>query len=625
MRLTGVLATAAGLLLAASTVLAQPPAGAAPPRPTPKPGYVVPPENSAGLYPVAGEPIFKAKCAQCHEPAVGRAPSKELLAARAPEEVYDALTIGAMKPMAAGLSEAELYGVTRFITGKSPVPNAPAVADSNLCKMNGPLQPNGPQWNGWGRDVANSRYQPKPGFAAADIPKLKVKWAFAYPGTKNSEPLIFGDRVFVASMSGKVYSLDTKTGCVHWRYDWRGGARASMSIGPLKTAPSGWALYLGDDRMFVHAFDAASGKELWKTLTGDHKVGRITGSPALYQGVLYVPLSASEESQGNVAAYGCCTFIGTVVAVSATDGKILWRQPILDEQPHPTRKNPAGTQMYGPAGGAIWSAPTIDAKAGQLYVATGDSYTEVEHKTSDAVLAMDLKTGKIRWANQVLAKDNFMSGTVNGPLGDRGPDFDFGSSPNLVTLPGGKSLVITGNKSSIVYAMDPATGKMVWQTPRLGQGSALGGVEWGPATDGKIFYAALADPPGRGRPGLVALNVIDGKELWRVDAPKGLPCNVPSGRCSPNFSQAVTAVPGAVFAGAQDGRLRAYSAADGKVLWEFDTTAPQDTVNGVKAAPGGSLDMGGPTVAGGMMFVHSGYNGSAGASNLLLAFSVDGK
>ncbi|HEX3887665.1 MAG TPA: PQQ-binding-like beta-propeller repeat protein [Phenylobacterium sp.] len=626
-RTTGVLAVAAGLLLAASAVLAQPPAGVrqAPPRPTPKPGYVVPPENSAGLYPVAGEPIFKAKCAQCHEPAIGRAPSKEMLAGRSPEEVYDALTLGAMKPMAVGLSDAELYGVTRFITGKSPVPNAPQPPDPNLCKTNGPLQPNGPQWNGWGRDLANSRYQPKPGFAAADIGRLKVKWAFAYPGTKNTEPLVFGDRVFVASMGGKVYSLDARTGCVHWRYDYRGGGRASMSLGKLATAPSGYVLYFGDDRMIVHAFDAGSGKALWSVQVGQHKVGRITGSPALYDGVLYVPLSASEESQGNVAAYNCCTFIGAVVAVDAARGRVLWTRPILDEAPHPTRKNAGGTQMYGPAGGAIWSAPTIDPKRGQLYVATGDSYTEVAHPTSDAVIAMDLKTGRIRWANQVRAGDNYVSGTINGPLGERGPDFDFGSSPELVRLPGGKSLLITGNKSSIVYAMDPDTGKTVWQTPKLGSGGPLGGVEWSTATDGKILYAPLADFPGRGRPGLAALSVIDGHELWRIAAPTGLPCNVPSGRCSPSFSQAATAVPGAIFAGALDGRLRAYAAADGKLLWEYDTTTPLDTVNGIKAAPGGSLDMGGPVVAGGMVFVHSGYGGSAGPANLLLAFSVDGR
>ena len=113
--------------------------------------------------------------------------------------------------------------------------------------------------------------------------------------------------------------------------------------------------------------------------------------------------------------------------------------------------------------------------------------------------------------------------------------------------------------------------------------------------------------------------------LWQVDAPKGQTCNVPSGRCAPAYSQAATAIPGAIFTGAQDGRLRAYAAADGKLIWEFDTTEPRDTVNGVKGAPGGSLDMGGPAVAGGMMFIHSGYGGSAGASNLLLAFSVDGK
>jgi polyvinyl alcohol dehydrogenase (cytochrome) len=616
-------AAAVGLALGVAAAAAQqPPPG--PPRPTPKPGYVTPPENSAGLYPISGEPIFKAKCAGCHEPAVDRAPTKQELEARSPEEVYDALTGGAMRTIGASMSPAEIYGVVRFLTGKSPTPQTAQGPDPNLCAKSGPIQAAGPQWNGWGRDPINSRYQPKPGFAAADIPRLKVKWAFAYPGTKNTEPLIFGDRVYVASLGGKLYSLDAGSGCVHWRYDFRGGARASMTVAPFAGAPSKYALYVGDDRMFVRALDAGSGKELWTARVDDHRVGRITGSPALHDGVLYVPLSASEESQGNVGAYGCCTFIGTVVALDARTGKTLWKQAILPGKPQPTRKNPAGTQMYGPAGGAIWSAPTIDAKRGQLFVATGDSYTEVEHPTSDAVLAMDLKSGKIRWANQVLANDNFMSGTINGPLGQRGPDYDFGSSPMLVTV-GGRELVITGNKSSIVYAMDPATGKTVWQTPKLGSGGAGGGVEWGTAFDGKLVFAALADNPARGRPGLAALDAASGKLLWQVDAPKGLPCNVPSGRCSPAYSQAVTAIPGAVFAGGQDGRLRAYAAADGKLLWEVDTTAPRDTVNGVKGAPGGYLDMGGPTIAGGMLFVHSGYNGSAGAANLLLAYTVDGK
>lgn len=618
-------AALAGLALAAQ---AQPPAPAgAPARPTtkPKPGYVVPPENSAGLYPISGEPIYKARCAGCHDSGADRAPARKELGNRSPEDVYDVLTGGIMKPMAAGMSEAELYGVVRFLTGKSPVPNVVQGPDPNLCKTHGPLQPKGPQWNGWSNGVTNTRYQPKPGFTAADIPKLKVKWAFSYVGTKNTEPLIFGDRVFVGSLSGKVYSLDAKTGCVHWRYDWRGGARASMTIAPYAKAPSKYVLYVGDDRMNIHAIDAGSGKELWNSHIFEHKVGRITGSPTLYNNVLYVPLSASEESQGNVAAYECCTFIGTVVAVSAEDGKVLWTQSILDKvTPKPTRKNPAGTQMYGPAGGAIWSAPTIDAKRGQLYVSTGDSYTEIDHPASDAVVAMDLKTGKIKWVNQVLPKDNFMSGTINGPLGERGPDFDFGSSPNLIAV-AGKDMVITGNKSSIVYAMDPDTGKTIWTSGKLGAGSAGGGVQWSTATDGKMVFAPLADPPGRGKPGLFALDAATGKTVWSVDAPIHADCGVPSGRCSPGFSQAATLIPGAVFSGAQDGWLRAYAAADGKVLWEVDTTIPRDTVNGVKQAPGGQLDMGGPTIAGGMMFVHTGYNGTAGANNVLLAYTVDGK
>jgi polyvinyl alcohol dehydrogenase (cytochrome) len=281
--------------------------------------------------------------------------------------------------------------------------------------------------------------------------------------------------------------------------------------------------------------------------------------------------------------------------------------------------------MYGPAGGAIWAAPTIDARRGQLYVATGDSYTEVEHKTSDAIVAMDLKTGKIKWENQVLAGDNFMSGTINGPLGVRGPDYDFGSSAMLVKLSNGKEALVTGNKSAIVYAMDPDTGKTIWESEKLGSGGASGGVLWGTATDGKLVYAPLNDAPGRGKPGLVALDLNTGKEVWRYNAVVPATCSVPSGRCSAGFAAAATAVPGAVFAGGGDGWLRAFSAKDGKVLWEYDTAAPIDTVNGVKGAYGGTMSMGGPSVGGGTMYVHSGYQGSAGANNLLLAFTKDGK
>jgi polyvinyl alcohol dehydrogenase (cytochrome) len=616
------LALASPVALAQQTPAPQPAPRA--PQATPRPGYVVPPENSAGLYPVAGEPIFKARCATCHEPAVDRAPTRQQLAVRAPEEVYDALTVGAMKPMATGLSEAEIYGVVRYLTGKSPTPQTASAPDSNICAAHAPLNLRGPMWNGWSPTLANLRYNPAPGISAADVPRLKVAWAFSYPGTKNTAPLVFGDRVFVGSLGGKVYSLDAGTGCVHWRFDFRGGVRASMTIGPNARSPSGQALYVSDDRMFVHALDAFSGVELWKVQVDNHIVGRITGSPTLSGNMLYVPLSSSEESQGNVGSYGCCTFNGLVVAVDVRTGTIAWKQSVIAVTPQPTRRNSAGTQMYGPAGAAIWAAPTVDTRRGLLYVATGDSYSEVSHPTADAVVAMELATGKVRWANQVLANDNFVSGTINGPLGQRGPDHDFGSSPMLMTV-GGRELLITGNKSSIVYAMDPDTGATVWQTPKLGQGGASGGVLWGTATDGRLVFAPLNDAPGRGRPGLVALEAATGREVWRYESRAPATCNVPSGRCSLGFAAAPTAIPGVVFAGGSDGWLHAFSASDGRIVWEQDLALGVDTVNGVQAAPGGSMSMGGPTIAGGRMFVHSGYNGTAGANNLLLAFTVDGR
>ena len=450
--------------------------------------------------------------------------------------------------MAEGMTPAELYGVVRFITRQIAWCRKPRRGLIPIsAETNGGFAAERPAMERVGAgDVANSRYQPKPGFTTAGNPTPESQMGVSpIRAPKNSEPLVFGDRLFVASMGGKVYSLDAGTGCVHWRFDWRGGARASMTIGKLASAPSGFALYLGDDRMFVHAFDAGSGKELWSVRVDDHKVGRITGSPTLFGGLLYVPLSASEETQGNVSAYPCCTFIGTVVALDATSGKQVWKQSILNETSRPTRKNPAGTQMYGPAGGAIWSAPTIDAKRGLVFVATGDSYTEIDHPTSDAVVAMDLKTGKIRWVNQVLANDNFMSGTINGPLGQRGPDFDFGSSPELVTTPGGKTLLITGNKSSIVYAMDPDTGKTVWQTPKLGSGGAGGGVEWG-GCDGRAHRLCPVGPTILFAADLVfvALSVADGAALYGGSRrPRMSPAMFRPGGACRAIRRAATAVP----------------------------------------------------------------------------------
>ena len=581
------------------------------------------PDSSGNFYPANDGAVFQARCASCHEPAVGRAPTRAQLRGRSPEELYDVLTNGVMRPMTQGMSQAELYAAVHFITGRAPTPNAALEPIVNRCRTKGPMQPNGPRWDGWGNGVENNRYQPRPGFSAAAIPRLKVKWAFSYVGTHNTEPLIFGDRLFVASMGGEIYSLGAADGCVHWRSTLPGGARASMSIGALASAPSGYALYVAGDRGVVEALDAGSGRLLWSARVDDHPMTRLTGSPTLYDGVLYVPTSSSEETAGFLANYACCTFIGAVVALDAESGKQIWRRAVLDAPSHPTRENPTGAPMRGPAGGAIWTTPTVDAARGRLYIATGQSYTEAPHPTADAVIALDLKTGRFIWIHQVRAADNFVLGTFNQP-DPAGPDYDFSTSPNLIRLADGRDILVTASKSSIVYAMEPVKGEGVWHA-RLGGGGPEGGVMWGTASDGVRLYTPLNENGPVGRPGLVAQDVATGKLLWRVDAARLTSCNIPSGYCANGFGQAVTAAPGAVFAGARDGWLRAYAAEDGHLLWAYDATQPVDTVNGVKGARGGSFSMGGPTVAGGMMFVHSGYDGDAGPNDLLLAFSVDGR
>src|SRR5262249_37223114 len=147
-----------------------------------------------------------------------------------------------------------------------------------------------------------------------------------------------------------------------------------------------FALYFGDQKSNVAAVDAETGALLWKTKVEDHPLSRITGSPILYRDRLYVPVSSIEETTGRDAKYECCKFRGSLVALDAYTGKVLWKSFTVQEEPRPFKQNSAGTQMFGPAGGAIWSAPTIDLKRKLIYVATGNSYTDVPTRHSDAIM-----------------------------------------------------------------------------------------------------------------------------------------------------------------------------------------------------------------------------------------------
>jgi polyvinyl alcohol dehydrogenase (cytochrome) len=587
-----------------------------------------------------GESIFKTTCAACHDPAEGRAvsraQSREQLASLSPREIVNALTSGAMKPMAASLSETDIEAVATYLTGRQPREAAVAAADPPLCSKPAAFSMAGAGWNGWSVDPRNGRYQPDPGLNAAQIPQLKVKWSLSYNGGNYGQPTVVGGRLFLTSLGGAVESVDAKTGCLYWRIAQSTPSRTTVSVGPLPgVAPSGYAAYFGDSSANVHAVDAATGAPLWKQQVDSHPRAALTGAPTLYKGRLYVPVSSYEEGVASVAAYSCCTFRGSVAALDAATGKPLWKAFAIDQPAAPTRKNSAGTQLYGPAGAAVWSSPTIDGKRGRLYFATGNSYTDSKEAGSDAVVAVDLESGRVIWRRQVTEHDNDLSGCTSGrPLVNcptiHGHDYDFGSSPVLATLSNGKEIVLAGQKSGAVFGLDPDSGAVLWRT-QVGAGGFLGGIEWGMASDGTRLYVANTDVlAAQGpRPGLFALDPATGKDLWYVPSPR-VGCGWATGTmpCFNAQSAAPSAIPGVVFSGATDGHERAYASADGRILWDFDTArGTYKSINGVASQAGGSIDVTSGTIADGMLYLISGYRGvlGGGSNNVLLAFSVNGQ
>ena len=589
-----------------------------------------------------GGALYKQMCAGCHEGGADRAPTRDALRAMTADRVLAALESGPMISVTNRRTPAERRAIAEFVTRKQLTgslgtkPSAQAMCPASPARA----LAISPVWSGWGQNSTNSRFQNQPGFTAADVPRLKLKWAFAFPDDiiSNAQAVINGDRVYVGSNSGAVYSLDAKTGCIHWYFQADSWVRAAISVG-ARPAEGGSAptAFFGDGIANVYAVDAATGTLLWKTKVDNYPVARVTGSPTLYRNVLYVPVASGEEGAGAAPDYECCKFRGALVALRAQDGSQIWKTYTIDE-PKKTVKNKLGTQLWGPSGAPIWSSPTVDPQRNAIYVTTGDNYSEPPSRTSDAFMALDIATGRILWSRQMTPSDAYnvacrMPDTTNCPKVD-GPDLDFSSSPILVNLPNGKRALVAGQKSGVVHAVDPDNqGEVIWQT-RIGHGGSMGGVQWGSAADANNVYVALsdigrvrltysqstdADPKTGG--GMFALRLADGKQVWR--AAPGVCGSRP--RCSPAQSAAVSAIPGIAFSGSDDGHLRAYSMADGKIIWDFDTEREYQTVNGAPGR-GGSLDGPGPAIGGGMLFVNSGYPTAGGApGNVLLAFSVDGK
>jgi polyvinyl alcohol dehydrogenase (cytochrome) len=579
-----------------------------------------------------GAARYDGACAMCHDaPAAGsRAPLKSALRDRSPEAIVDALTGGAMRYQGLSLSGAERRVIAEYLTGRSLGGDLTGAATSRCTAPPALADPaTHPLWNGWGPTIENTHFQStaQAGLTAAQVPNLKLKWAFGFPDTTSAwgQPSIVGGRLFVGSQNGTVYSLDPKTGCVIWTFTAEGGVRASVSIaGRGGAAPATqYGAYFSDQKGFAYALDAATGAQIWKRKVEDHPLIRLTGSPAVYDGRIYVPTSSYEEA-GKGPTYACCTFRGSIVALDAATGNVLWRAYTIAEPAKLMGKRADGVEAWGPAGGAIWSAPTIDVKRRAIYVGVGNTYAgPITQPGANAVAAFDLKDGHPLWATQVSAPDVFGCRNGEANCGDKqGPDFDFGSAPVLTRLPNGRDVIIIGNKSGIGYEMDPDNhGKILWEY-RAGKGGTLGGIEWGATVDADQAYFPVADGNSPEPGGLHAVNLTTGARVWFASPPAPA-CGTRGRGCNGAQSAAITAIPGIVFSPSNDGAVRAFAAKDGAIVWQFDSNREFQTLNGVKAR-GGSMNGPAPVVAGGMLYVNSGY-GAFGSrtGNVLMAFGVE--
>jgi polyvinyl alcohol dehydrogenase (cytochrome) len=640
-RLTSLLSLPALLLAAQLPALAQTPS-TAPPNATLERAQAS--MNTA--HP--GKAIYDKTCAACHNnPEATRSPSLETLKAMRYQAILYAVTQGKMQTQAASLSDDEKNTLIDYLVGREVVSDdwiASMMCSAERSKVD---LKGAASVAGFGFDNQNHRQLTfaQAGIATKDFGKMELAWAIGFPKatTMRAQPAIVGSTMFLpVADAAKLFAIDISgKPCFKWVYQSDAPLRTSAAYGELPGSKRK-VLVFGDLAANIHMVDALTGKAIWRQRVGLYDVSLTTGTPVLYKDRVYAPVSQYEITMGADPKHECCKTHGTVVAMDAATGKTVWTTHTMEDA-KPLRDRGDGKMYWGPSGAPIWNSPAIDEKRGLLFVGTGEATSEPAHKNTDAILAIDLKDGSIRWSFQATEHDIFLSGCRPGAAGLNCPkemsvyrDVDFGASMILAQTSKGKDIVIGGQKSGAVWALDRDTGKVVWKQ-EFGEGSPLGGIHWGIAYDGKHIFAPInrlygmrgAQPDATQntqKPGMHALHVDTGEVAWTFAAEpdctgdrqarvKGCASNV-------GLSGAPTVIDGAVVEGSLDGYLRAFDAKTGTVLFSFDTARDFETVNGVKAN-GGAVDAVSIVAANGYLFATSGY-GMFGQmpGNVLLAFKA---
>ncbi|OLF12776.1 hypothetical protein BLA60_05755 [Actinophytocola xinjiangensis] len=521
------------------------------------------------------------------------------------------------------LTLSAVVGLLGLATPASSVENVPEKRSSN--------------WATWQKDLSGSRHNAaETRFTEQSVAGLELKWSFVFPdvdGATGSQPAVVDGTLYVGSRDAKFYALDATTGATKWVYDVTpiSGPVDAAKTNALRDGPavSGDKVIFGDYRGYVYALNKDTGALIWSTKVSDHDLAALTGSPLVHRGRVYIGVSSSEAKQSGDPNYPCCTFRGALVALDLDTGEVDWRYHTM---PPSARDGewPDGSPRFAPAGAPVWNSPAVDTGSNTVYFGTGQTYTG-DAGDHNSVIALDATTGALRWKQQMNEEDTWTVGCMlpdpkphcEGLDGGTNLDYDFGASPNVFTA-GGRTLVGVGQKSGVYHTFDARTGEIVWQQ-QVGIPSpngGWGGVQWGSSYDGQRLYVAT----WQANPGtLFALDPATGRILWRTPAPEngcvtGGAVGAP-GTCSRSHISAVSTTPGLVYEGAADGKMRIYRAGDGEVVWEYDTIRQYTGVNAQTAAGGSISGNSGAVIANGMLYVQSGYYEYYGIpGRVLLAF-----
>ena len=611
----------------------------------------------------AGQAVFEAKCAMCHANAALRAPGVELLHALPESQVRFALTDGVMRQQGAALSADEKEQVIGWLAGApgavaagagghgAAIPGLPNASTAASADWVEPLRCTGATaavdtaakpalpMAGVTLDNARKMTAAQSGLTNAQLSTLDVAWTLNFPKTAalRVTPVIVGSTLFYAvPQPAMLMAIDTRSGCIKWAKPSAAPYRASPAFGMAGKRP---ALFVADQLGMLRALDPKDGSEIWKTDPRHDTTATITGGPMVAGDRLIVPISVLDVARAADPGYGCCKAHGAVAAVDAATGKLLWTAHTMEDAKPLGRKSAKGVEFYGPSGAPIWSTPAVDLATRTVYAGTGENTSPPATKTSDSIMAIDLDTGKTKWVFQALEHD-IWNMSCSGPK-TSGPncffmdggesilkDYDFGAGAIVAKRPGGGQLILAGQKSGAVWALDPAKkGAVVW-TKRFGEGSALGGVHWGIASDGQRVFAPIADPTGAPSavPGLHALDIATGKEAWSwaatPDCENGRGAKVMTCKARYGLSAAPLVVDKALVTGSLDGKVRVFDTATGKVLWTYDTIRdfPARTPGGA-VGRGGAIDAQSISAGDGAVFVGSGYGQfNQQPGNVLIAF-----